>query len=70
MRKLFIALAALAAIGIALPVTAPADAAVTKKVIIKKSGHDRGMHRGWRNAHAQGKKVVIIKRSSRRHHHD
>jgi hypothetical protein len=67
MRKAFIALAAFAALGIALPVTAPAEAAVTKKVIIKSGHHDRGMHRGWRNAHA--KKVVVIKRG-RRHHHD
>jgi hypothetical protein len=68
MRNVFIALAALAAVGIAMPVVTPADAAVTKKVIIKKSGHhDRGLHRGWRNAHA--KKVVIVKHG-RRHHHD
>ena len=68
MRKFFIALAALAAVGIALPVTVPAEAAVTKKVIIKKSGHhDRGLHRGWRHAHA--KKVVIVKHG-RRHRHD
>jgi hypothetical protein len=68
MRKLFIALAALAAVGIAMPLTAPAEAAVTKQVIIKKSGHhDRGMHRGWR--HANAKKVVIVKHG-RGHHHD
>jgi hypothetical protein len=65
MRNVFIALAALAAVGIAMPMTSPADAAVTKKVIIKKGHHDRGLHRGWRNAHA--KKVVIVKHG-RRHH--
>jgi len=67
MRNVFIALAALAAVGIALPVTAPAEAAVTKKVIIKKGHHDRGLHRGWDRHH--GKKVVVIKHG-RRHHHD
>ena len=63
MRNVFIALAALAAIGIALPVTSPADAAVTKKVIIKHRDHDRGLHRGWDRHH--GKKVVVIKHGRR-----
>jgi hypothetical protein len=67
MRNVFIALAALAAVGIALPVTSPADAAVTKKVIIKHRDHDRGLHRGWEHNH--GKKVVVIKHG-RRHDRD
>jgi hypothetical protein len=69
MRKVFIALAAIAALGIALPVTSPAEAAVTKKVIIKHRDHDRGMHRGFERHHA--KKVVVIKhRGGRRHDRD
>jgi hypothetical protein len=48
-------------------VTSPADAAVTKKVIIKHRDHDRGMHRGWDRHH--GKKVVVIKHG-RRHDRD
>jgi hypothetical protein len=67
MRKVLIALAAFAAIGIALPVTSPADAAVTKKVIIKHG--DRGHHRVMDRHHA--KKVVVIKhRGGRRHDRD
>jgi hypothetical protein len=69
MRNVFIALAAVAALGIALPVTAPAEAAVTKKVIIKKGHHDRGLHRGWYKSRAHAKKVVVVKHG-RRHHHD
>jgi hypothetical protein len=65
MRNVFIALAALAAVGIALPVTSPADAAVTKKVIIKNGHHDRGLHRGWYKARGEGKKVVIVKHGRR-----
>ncbi len=46
MRKIVLALAAVAAIGIALPVaaTTPADAAT---VVIKKSNN--GHHYGWRH---------------------
>jgi hypothetical protein len=53
MRKLVIALASVAALGLALPaVSAPAEAhdrvVVKKKVVIKKHyGHDRGRHLGW-----------------------
>jgi hypothetical protein len=64
MRNVFIALAALAAVGIAMPVTSPAEAALTKKVIIKNGHHDRWLHRGWDRHH--GKKVVVIKHG--RHH--
>jgi hypothetical protein len=62
MRKLVLALAALAAVGLALPVTSSARAEESR-VIIKHG--DRGLHRGWEHHHA--KKVVIIKH--RGHHH-
>jgi Ni/Co efflux regulator RcnB len=60
MRKIVIALAAFAAIGIALPVTSPASAATVKKVVIKHGDrhHDRGLHRGWNNT----KRVTVIHR--------
>jgi Spy/CpxP family protein refolding chaperone len=59
MRKIVLTLAALAAVGIALPVaTQPASA---NTVVIKK---DRGHHYGWRNHRAE--RVVIVKK---RHHH-
>lgn len=61
MRKIAIALAAFAAIGIALPITSPASADTVKKVVIKRDrDHDRGLHRGWDRQH--GNKVVVIKR--------
>ena len=75
MRKLLIALSALAVVGFALPVTSSANAE-TKKIIIKRGHHDHGMHRGWhegrhrgwdRDRH-HGKKVVIIKKRGHRHH--
>ena len=59
MRKFAIALAALAAVGITLPLISLAKAEDT--VVIKKDGdHDRDMHR-------HHKKIVIIKHH---HHHD
>ena len=60
MRKIVIALAAFAAIGIALPVTSPASADTVKKVVIKHGDrhHDRGYHRGWNNT----KRVTVIHR--------
>jgi hypothetical protein len=61
MRKIVIALAAFAAIGIALPVTSPASAETVKKVVIKhgdRDHHDRGYHRGWDNH----KRVTVIHR--------
>ncbi|MDO9411368.1 MAG: hypothetical protein Q7T81_02180 [Pseudolabrys sp.] len=72
MRKLLIALAALAVVGISLPVVSTASA---QTVVVKERHHDRGLHRGydrgrhhgdWRRHHA--KKVVIIKRD-RGHHY-
>ena len=57
MRKIAIAFAALAAFGIAMPLTSSAKAEDT--VIIKKDGdHDRDMHR-------HHKKIVIIKHHRR-----
>jgi hypothetical protein len=60
MRKLFLALAAVTALGIVLPVVStPADA---QTVVVKKKSGDRGWHRGHRNK-------VIIKSDRRRHYH-
>jgi hypothetical protein len=60
MRKFAIAFAALAAFGIAMPLTSSAKAEDT--VVIKKDGdHDRNMHR-------HHKKIVVIKH--RRHRDD
>jgi Ni/Co efflux regulator RcnB len=64
MRKLLIALAALAVVGTSLPVVSAASA---QTVVVKERHHDRGLHRGeWRRH--QAKKVVIIKRD-RGHHY-
>jgi Ni/Co efflux regulator RcnB len=74
MKKLVIAFAAV--IGLAAVVPMTAAQAETKKVIIKRGGHDhgwrhhdRGHHYGWRNRdrHHGGKKVVIIKKRGHRH---
>ena len=59
MRKLVLTLAALAAVGIALPVAS--NTANAETVVIKQN---RGHHYGWRNHRAE--KVVIVKK--RRHH--
>ena len=61
MRKFAIAFAALAAFGIAMPLTSSAKA--EDAVVVKKDGdHDRDMHR-------HHKKIAVIKH--RRHHdHD
>ena len=61
MRKLVLTLAALAAVGIALPV-ASTTAANAETVVIKQN---RGHHYGWRNHRAE--RVVIVKK---RHHRD
>jgi hypothetical protein len=66
MRKIVIALAAFAAIGIALPVTSPASADTVKKVVIKRGhDHDRGYHRGWNN----NRRVTVIHRDRDRDRH-
>jgi hypothetical protein len=75
MRNLMIGMAALAAVGIAMPATTPANAETVKKVIIKKRGGDdgvrkkvvikhgdRGNHYGWRN---RNRSRVVIKRRVR-----
>lgn len=77
MRKLVLALSAVAALGLAMPlVTTPAEAETTKVVIKKRDHHkhwNRGhrkvvviknkRHDGWRHHRAEGvKKKVIIKR--------
>jgi hypothetical protein len=64
MRKFAIALAALAAIGIAAPLTS-STRAEEAKVVIKTGDHDRDMQRHHK------KKIVIIKhRRHRDHDHD
>ena len=72
MRKIVLMLAAVAAVGIALPVaTQPASA---ETVVIKQN---RGHHYGWRN-HRRDNVVIIKKRHPRagvviregRRHHD
>ena len=60
MRKIVLTLAALAAVGFALPVATNSASAET--VVIKQN---HGHHYGWRNHRAE--KVVIVKK---RHHHD
>ena len=63
MRKLFLVLAAVTALGIAMPVmSTPADAQNTTVVVKKKKHGDRGLHRGHR-------KVTVIKSSPRRAYH-
>jgi len=59
MRKIVLTLAAIAAVGIALPVASNSASAET--VVIKQN---RGHHYGWRNHRAE--RVVIMKR----HHRD
>ena len=70
MRKIILTLAALAAVGIALPVATTSASAET--VVIKQN---RGHHYGWRNHHRD--RVVVVKqrhrdrvvvREGRRHH--
>ena len=62
MRNLILALSAVAAIGVAVPVTSTAHAE-DSRVVIKHGDHHH--HHGWEHHHAN--KVVIIKH---RHHHD
>ena len=60
MRKIILTLAALAAVGIALPVTTNSASAET--VVIKQN---RGHHYGWRNHHRD--RVVVVKQRHRNH---
>jgi hypothetical protein len=66
MRKLVLIIAALVAYAFVVPFASTANAETTKKVIIKRGGHDRGHHRAWRGR-GGGKKVVIIKKRGRGH---
>jgi hypothetical protein len=61
MRKIVLALAAVAAFGLALPVVASTPSDARDVVVIKKKHRDHGWHRG----HVK-KKIVI--REGRRHH--
>ena len=64
MRKVANAFAALAAFGIAIPLTSSAKADDAAIVIKKDGDHDRDMHR-------HHKKIVVIKhRRHRDHDHD
>ena len=63
MRKIILTLAALAAVGIALPV-ATTQSANAETVIIKQN---RGHHYGWRNHRAE--RVVIVKKRHHREYH-
>ncbi len=80
MKKLSIALATIATLAVAAPTIASAqsigirvggdrdfhrDRGEIRGARAEFRGHDRGLHRGWRNHHAD--RVVIIKRH--RHHH-
>jgi hypothetical protein len=67
MRKLFLILSAVAAVGFTVPLSTSAEAAKVviksgdrghhygrghrKVVVIKRGHHDNGLHRGWRNHH-------------------
>jgi hypothetical protein len=70
MRKIVLALGAIATLGVLLPITTSAQAE-DRTVIIKRGDHDRGLHRGWVRGHHYGwdrdrrhaTKVVVIKRS-------
>ena len=65
MRKIVLTLAALAAVGIAMPVVSNTTANA-ETVIIKKKHRDNGWHRGWRNHHRDR---VVIKEGRRHHRH-
>jgi hypothetical protein len=62
MRKFALVFAALAAFGIAMPLTSSAKAEDAAIVIKKDGDHDRDMHR-------HHKKIVVIKHH-RHHDHD
>ena len=58
MRKIVLALAAVAAVGLAVPVVSvPAEAHASKRVVVikKKTHWNRGHHYGWtKNRHHRG----------------
>jgi hypothetical protein len=63
MRKFVLIVAALVAYCFVVPFASTANAE-TKKIIIKRGGHDRGHHRGARHR-GGGKKVIIVKKRHR-----
>jgi hypothetical protein len=63
MRKIVLALAAVAAFGLALPVVASTPSDARDVVVIKKKHRDHGRHLGWQ----RGKHYGWAKQS-RRHH--
>ena len=77
MKKILLALSAVAALAVAVPTMASAET-----VVIKERGMhhhhgwrgaraavhvDRGLHRGWRHRHHR--EVIVIKRGHRHHHY-
>ena len=67
MRKIVLALAAVAAVGIAIPTFASTPAEARTVVVIKKNHHNHGRHLGWykhkryhnHHHHHRGARVVI-----------
>ena len=62
MRKFVLALSAVAAVGLALPI-ATTTSASAETVIIKRGGHERG----WHPMRHHERKVVVIKRHRNYH---
>jgi hypothetical protein len=65
MRKIVLALAAVAAFGIAVPTFATSPAEARDVVVIKKKHRDHGRHLGW----YKGKHYGWAKHRSHRHGH-
>jgi hypothetical protein len=65
MRKLVIALAAISALGFAIPVSTTQAEAQT--IVIKKGGGHH--HGGWRRSHNRADRVVIVKKRGHGHYH-
>ncbi len=61
MRKILLALAAIATVGIAVP--AATSQASAETIIVKRGGHHHG---GWHRGHA--KKVVVVRGGRGRMH--
>ena len=68
MRKIFLALAAVAAVGIAIPTFAVTPAEAHGVVVIKKKMHrDHGRHYGWskhrhhrhHHHHHHGRRIIV-----------
>ena len=75
MRKIVLALCAIAAIGVSLPIATSAHAN-DRTVTIKRGDHDRGLHRSWVRGHhygwdrkkRHGKHKVSAHRGRHNHH--